>query len=67
MGVLKDMVFPAEMGRDEYRARREELKTRLALLQQHAIKANMGTVILFEGWGASGKGSRISDLVVDLD
>ena len=67
MGVLKDMVFPAEMDRDEYRARREELKTRLALLQQHAIKANMGTVILFEGWGASGKGSRISDLVVDLD
>ena len=67
MGVLKDMVFPAEMDRDEYRARREELKTRLALLQQHAIKANMGTVILFEGWGASGKGSRISDLMFNLD
>ena len=67
MGVLKDMVFPAELDRDEYKARRDELKGRLALLQQHAVKAGMGTVVLFEGWGAAGKGSRISDLVVDLD
>lgn len=67
MGVLKDMEFPEELGRQEYHERRDELKARLVVLQQHAVQAGMGTVVLFEGWGAAGKGGRISDLVVDLD
>ena len=37
------------------------------VLQQQAKAVGMGTVVLFEGWGSSGKGARISDLVVNLD
>ncbi len=65
--MLQDFEFPPEMGKHEYHACREALKERLMVLQQHAVKADMGTVVVFEGWGAAGKGSRISDLVVNLD
>ncbi len=65
--MLQDVVFSPELPKGEYRARRDELKERLMVLQQQAVKAGMGTVIIFEGWGAAGKGSRISDLVVNLD
>ena len=65
--MLKDFTFPERLGREEYHARREELSRRLVTLQQQAIRADMGTLVIFEGWGAAGKGSRISDLVVGLD
>ena len=65
--MLQDVVFPPELSKGTYRARRDELKERLMVLQQQALKAKMGTVVIFEGWGAAGKGSRISDLVVNLD
>ena len=65
--MLQDVVFPPELSKTRYRARRDELKERLMVLQQQAVQAGMGTVIIVEGWGAAGKGSRISDLVVNLD
>lgn len=65
--MLQDVVFPPELSKGTYRARRDELKERLMVLQQQALKAKMGTVVIFEGWGAASKGSRISDLVVNLD
>lgn len=65
--MLKDVAFPAKLGHDEYRARRDALRERLMVLQQQAAHDKMGTLVIFEGWGAAGKGSRISDLVVGLD
>lgn len=65
--MLQDIVFPPELAKAAYRERRDELKERLMVLQQQAVQAKMGTVVIFEGWGAAGKGSRISDLVVNLD
>lgn len=65
--MLQDVVFPPELAKAAYRERRDELKERLMVLQQQAVQAKMGTVVIFEGWGAAGKGSRISDLVVNLD
>ncbi len=65
--MLKDFRFPEKLGREEYRTRREALSQQLVTLQQQAVRANMGTLVIFEGWGAAGKGSRISDLVVGLD
>jgi AMP-polyphosphate phosphotransferase len=65
--MLKDFKFPEKLGRKEYEALRDPLRERLTVLQQQAKIAGMGTVIIFEGWGAAGKGSRISDLVVGLD
>ncbi len=65
--MLKDFTFPRRLRKDEYRARRDALTERLVVLQQQARRSGMGTLVIFEGWGAAGKGSRISDLVVGLD
>ena len=65
--LLQDVVFEPELDAKVYKYRRKELKERLIVLQQMAIKAKLGTVLIVEGWGAAGKGSRVSDLVVDLD
>ena len=53
--------------KDEYRARRDALTERLVVLQQQARVAGVGLVVLFEGWNGAGKGSRISDLMYNLD
>lgn len=45
----------------------EVLKTRLGVLQQEIRARKIPVVILFEGWGASGKGSMISRLISNLD
>lgn len=65
--MLQDVEFLPELAKAVYRERRDQLKERLMVLQQQAMQAGMGTVVIFEGWGAAGKGSRISDLVVNLD
>ena len=50
-----------------YKALRRELTQRLVVLQQQAVQAGAGLVVLFEGWDTAGKGSRISDLLYFLD
>ena len=65
--MLDDVTFEPRMGSSEYHERRDALRERLMVLQQQAKAVGLGTVVLFEGWGAAGKGARISDLVVGLD
>lgn len=65
--MLDEVVFEPEMEKAAYHERRDQLNERLMVLQQQAKVAGLGTVIIFEGWHAAGKGKRISDLVVNLD
>ena len=65
--MLEKVEFGKRMKRDEYKLRYDELSSRLMVLQQMAKFSGLGTVVLFEGWDSAGKGSRISDLVVNLD
>lgn len=53
--------------KEEYKARRDELVDQLVVLQQQAREQGVGLVVLFEGWNGAGKGSRISDLMYNLD
>ena len=53
--------------KEEYKPRQKELISKLVVLQQKARAAGVGLVVLFEGWGGAGKGSRISDLMCELD
>ncbi|MDO4854367.1 MAG: polyphosphate--AMP phosphotransferase [Coriobacteriia bacterium] len=55
------------VSKTEYRARYKALVKRLIVLQQRAKEEGIGMVVLFEGWKGAGKGSRISDLVYNLD
>ena len=49
------------------RCRRDKLMEQLVVLQQQARQQGVGLVVLFEGWNGAGKGSRISDLMFNLD
>lgn len=52
---------------DELKAEARELMQQLVLLQQRAVTVGVPMAILFEGWEDAGKGSRINDLIIDLD
>ncbi len=56
-----------KMEKEEYKPVHDELIDKLVLLQQQARSAGVGLVVLVEGWSGAGKGSRISELVYELD
>ena len=56
-----------KMTKEEYKPVHDELVDRLVVLQQEARKKGLGLVVLVEGWSGAGKGSRISDLIYELD
>ncbi len=56
-----------KMSKDEYKPVHDELIGKLVVLQQQARSAGVGLVVLVEGWSGAGKGSRISELVYELD
>lgn len=45
----------------------KNLREQLSALQQPIKKQKLPVIILFEGWGASGKGGLISDLILNFD
>ena len=60
--------FKAEkMKKEEYKPVHDDLISRLVLLQQEARSKGVGLVVLVEGWTGAGKGSRISELIYELD
>lgn len=66
--MLEQVTFKAEkLTKEEYRPVHDELIADLVDLQQRARRAEVGLVVLVEGWNGAGKGSRISDLIYDLD
>ena len=66
--MLEQIDFTAEkLDRDVFKSEYKELISKLVVLQQKARSAGVGIVALFEGWGGAGKGSRISDLMYELD
>ena len=56
-----------KMPKDEYKPAHDELISKLVLLQQQARSKGVGLVVLVEGWSGAGKGSRISELIYELD
>ena len=56
-----------KMTKDEYKPVHDELVGKLVLLQQEARSKGVGLVVLVEGWSGAGKGSRISELIYELD
>ena len=53
--------------RNTYDKRIDGLKYELSILEQKLKKAGLPVIIIFEGWGASGKGRMISKLINNLD
>ena len=66
--MLETVDFSLEpLPKEEYKVRRDKLMEQLVVLQQQARQQGVGLVVLFEGWNGAGKGSRISDLMFNLD
>lgn len=56
-----------KMKKEAFKTRYKPLIEELVVLQQKARSKGLGLVVLFEGWNGAGKGSRISDLMYNLD
>ncbi len=59
--------FTGKMKKADYKDEYKSLVNKLVILQQEAKNREIGMVVLFEGWKGAGKGSRISDILYNLD
>ena len=55
------------LSKEEYKMKAPEVKEQMGILQQTIKKSRLPVIVLFEGWGAAGKGSMISHLILTLD
>jgi AMP-polyphosphate phosphotransferase len=65
--MLEDLDLEHRMEPTEYREAFPRLKDALRRLQYELRDAEIATVVLFEGWGASGKGDVFQKLTEGLD
>ena len=65
--MLDKVDLTKSMKKEEYRALKDTLDARLSQLQRECRNAGIPIIILFEGWGAAGKGTLISHLIEPLD
>ena len=65
--MLTDINLKHSLGKKEYKSAMDQLGTTLGNLQQKLRDSGVPVVIVFEGWGASGKGTSIARVVNALD
>lgn len=65
--MLEKVDLTKKMTKEEYQEKMPLLETRLGELQRQCKKLNIPVMIVFEGYGASGKGVQIGKLIQSLD
>jgi polyphosphate:AMP phosphotransferase len=65
--ALEEVDLSAELSREEYRERLDELQPRLRKLALAARKKGRSSILAFEGWDAAGKGGAIRRLTEAMD
>lgn len=65
--MLEKIDLSKKLTKKEYSILMDELTPKLALLQRQCKDANVPIMVIFEGWGASGKGTLINRLIAPLD
>lgn len=65
--MLECIDLSKNLKKKEVKAIMDELDSELAVLQREAKARNIPVMIIFEGWGASGKGTLINRLIHPLD
>jgi polyphosphate kinase 2 (PPK2 family) len=65
--MLEALDLSKKLPKSEYRERLPPLQRRLLTLQRLAWEAELATIIVVEGWGASGKGKVIEKLTQQLE
>jgi polyphosphate kinase 2 (PPK2 family) len=65
--MLEKVDLTKSLTKDEYKERLDELQTRLFTAHRWCHQARIGSIVLFEGWDAAGKGTSISRLTERMD
>ena len=65
--MFEKMTPLSESGKAAVKAEIAALEARLAIQQQQIKEAGLPVIVLLEGWGASGKGSLIRDIIRSID
>jgi polyphosphate:AMP phosphotransferase len=65
--MLDKIDLRKKISKDDFRKQKEEMEPRIALAQRRCRALGIPVIILFEGWGASGKGTLINRLIRPLD
>lgn len=65
--MLEKVELNKKISKEEYIDTIDSLREKLAILQQELKKNKIPVIVIFEGWGASGKGSVISSIINPLD
>ncbi len=65
--MLEKIDLQKSVSKEEFKVVAKKLREQLSVLQQRVLKKKLPVIILFEGWGAAGKGELISDLILNFD
>ncbi|MBD3222650.1 hypothetical protein GF314_15555, partial [bacterium] len=65
--MLEQINLDRSIPKDEYKSRRDALELRLGELQREAQDLGVPLMVVFQGWGAAGKGTQINQLILPLD
>ena len=65
--MLREVDLNQNLTKKEYKDMIDKLAPKFAALQREARAKGLPVMIVFEGWGASGKGTMISRLIQPLD
>ncbi len=65
--MLKSFAKPPKPAKDEIKARIEVEQEKLASNQMAIKEARVPVMVIFEGWGAAGKGSVLSRVIKEMD
>jgi len=65
--MLEKIDLSRKVAKADYRKAKDDLDLRLAALQRRVKDLQIPVTIVFEGWGAAGKGTLINELILPLD
>lgn len=65
--MLENLDLNKKLSKKEYKELTDKLSPRLAELQRTCKELQIPVMVIFEGWGASGKGTLINQLIRPLD
>ena len=65
--MLEKIDLTKKMGKKEFKQRMDVLTVKLGILQRECRDLKIPVIIVFEGFGAAGKGTLINQLIQPLD
>jgi polyphosphate:AMP phosphotransferase len=65
--MLDTLDLDRTIDRASYKPRRDALEIRLGELQRRVQALGIPVIVVFQGWGAAGKGTQINQLILPLD